>query len=169
MAGNLKNKLDIKEGGLRVVKPPKTKPYSDIDLNNWKLYSHIKTGTLWEFASREKNNGHSYDYHGNYIPQIATQLFERFTKKNDVVLDLFFGSGTSGIEALNMGRRCIGVELKEDMVEYVSQKFSKRELVSKMNIICADSASNTAREKVEARLEIMGKKSGAVSCFAPAV
>lgn len=158
MAGNLKNKLDIKEGGLRIVKPPKTKPYSDIDLNNWKLYSHIKTGTLWEFASREKNNGHSYDYHGNYIPQIATQLFERFTIKNDVVLDLFFGSGTSGIEALNMGRRCIGVELKEDMVEYVSQKFSKRELVSKMNIICADSASNTAREKVEARLEIMGKK-----------
>ena len=35
MAGNLKNKLDIKEGGLRIVKPPKTKPYSDIDLNNW--------------------------------------------------------------------------------------------------------------------------------------
>lgn len=160
MAGNLKSKVDIKEqGSLRVVKAPKTKPYSDIDLNNWKMYSHIKTGTLWEFASREKSNGHSYDYHGNYIPQIATQLFERFTKKDDVVLDLFFGSGTSGIEALNMGRRCIGVELKEDMVDYVSKKFSKRELVSKMNIICADSASEVAREKIEARLEIMGKKS----------
>lgn len=158
MAGNLKNKLDIKEGGLRVVKAPKTKPYSDIDLNNWKLYSHIKTGTLWEFASRDKTNGHSYDYHGNYIPQIATQLFERFTKKDDVVLDLFFGSGTSGIEALNMGRRCIGVELKQEMVDYVSAKFSKRELVSKMNIICADSASADAKEKVEARLEIMGQK-----------
>ena len=158
MAGNLKNKLEVKEGGLRVVKSPKTKPYSDIDLNNWKLYSHIKTGTLWEFASRDKTNGHSYDYHGNYIPQIATQLFERFTKKNDIVLDLFFGSGTSGIEALNMGRRCIGVELKQDMVDYVSTKFSKRELVSKMNIICADSASNVAKEKIEARLDVMGSK-----------
>lgn len=158
MAGNLKNKLEVKQGGLSVVKAPKTKPYNDIDLNNWKLYSHIKTGSLWEFSSRDKSNGHSYDYHGNYIPQIATQLFERFTKKNDVILDLFFGSGTSGIEALNMERRCIGVELKEEMVDYVSKKFTKRELVSKMNIICADSASLNAKEKIEARLEIMGKK-----------
>ena len=158
MAGNLKNKLEVKQGGLSVVKAPKTKPYNDIDLNNWKLYSHIKTGSLWEFSSRDKSNGHSYDYHGNYIPQIATQLFERFTKKNDVILDLFFGSGTSGIEALNMERRCIGVELKEDMVDYVSKKFTKRELVSKMNIICADSASLNAKEKIEVRLEIMGKK-----------
>ena len=157
MAGNLKTKSEQKEG-LRVVKPAKTTAFSDIDLNNWKMYSHIKTGSLWEFASRDKSNGHSYDYHGNYIPQIATQLFERFTKKDDIILDLFFGSGTSGIEALNMERRCIGVELKEDMVDYVSKKFTKRELVSKMNIICADSASKAAKEKIEARLEIMGKK-----------
>ncbi|GBF22963.1 restriction endonuclease subunit M, partial [Candidatus Gastranaerophilus sp. (ex Termes propinquus)] len=132
-------------------------PYNDIDLNNWKLYSHINTGTLWEFSSRERTNGHSYDYHGNYIPQIATQLFERFTKKGDVILDLFFGSGTSGIEALNMGRRCIGVELQEKMVDYVSSKFSARELVKDVNIICADSTSGAARVKIQDRLEIMGK------------
>ncbi len=147
-----------KAQGLRVVTAPKTKPYNDIDLNNWKLYSHIKTGSLWEFASRDKSNGHSYDYHGNYIPQIATQLFERFTKKNDIVLDMFFGSGTSAIEALNMERRCIGVELKQDMVDYVSKKFSKKELVTDVNIICGDSASETTKEKIKARLEIMGKE-----------
>ncbi len=145
---------------LRVVKAPKTKPYNDIDLNNWKVYSHIKTGTLWEFASRDKSNGHSYDYHGNYIPQIATQLFERYTKKNDVVLDLFFGSGTSAIEALNMERRCVGVELKQEMVDYVSGKFSKKELVTDVNIICGDSTTEETKEKVRARLEIMGKEQG---------
>ena len=69
---------------LEVVKPVKTKPYNDIDLNNWKLYENIKTGTWWEFSSRDKSRGHSYDYHGNYIPQIATQLFERYTKKDDI-------------------------------------------------------------------------------------
>ena len=90
-----------KQANLEVVKPIKTKPYNDIDLNNWKLYENVKTGTWWEFQSREKKNGHSYDYHGNYIPQIATQLFERYTKKGDVVLDLFFGSGTSGIDRIN--------------------------------------------------------------------
>ena len=104
MAKNVSKKSikTVENQGLRVVSTPKTKPYNDIDLNNWKLYSHIKTGSLWEFQSRDKSNGHSYDYHGNYIPQIATQLFERFTKKNDIILDLFFGSGTSAIEALNM-------------------------------------------------------------------
>ena len=106
-------KINVVKPDLRVVEKPKTTAYNDIDLNNWKLYSHIKTGSLWEFASRDKTNGHSYDYHGNFIPQIATQLFERFTKKNDIILDMSFGSGTSGIEALNMKRRCIGVELKQ--------------------------------------------------------
>lgn len=157
--GSLKSIKVAKQEGLRVVSTPKMKPYNDIDLNNWKLYSHINTGTLWEFSSREKTKGHSYDYHGNYIPQIATQLFERFTKKNDVVLDMFFGSGTSGIEALNMGRRCIGVELQEKMVEYVSEKFSQRELVKDVNIICENSADDMVRDKVRSRLEIMGQES----------
>lgn len=158
--GNLKRATAPSGEVLRVVEAqsvPKTKPYNEIDLNNWKLYPHIKTGTLWDFQSREKSNGHSYDYHGNYIPQIATQLFERFTKKKDIVLDLFFGSGTSGIEALNMQRRCIGVELQQKMVDYVSEKFSQKELVKNVNIICGDSASEVICEKIQDRLKIMGE------------
>ena len=153
-----KKKINEKKTALEVVKPVKTKPYNDIDLNNWKLYENVKTGTWWEFSSREKTGGHSYDYHGNYIPQIATQLLTRYTKKNDIVLDLFFGSGTTGIEAKNMQRRCIGVELKQDMVDYVSSKFSKKELVVDVNIIQGDSASLEIKEKIKARLDIMGRK-----------
>ena len=40
------------------------------------------------------------------------------------------GSGTSGIEAANMGRRCIGVELKDDLAEKVSEKFTPKQLVT---------------------------------------
>ena len=144
-----------KKADLQVVKPVKTTKYSDIDLNNWKAYDHVKTDTLWEFPSRLREGGHSNEYHGNYIPQIAQQLYERFTKKNDVVLDLFFGSGTSGIEAVNMGRRCIGVELKDELAESVSQKFTPKQLVTDVRIICADSASEEAKEKVQASLDIM--------------
>ena len=154
-----KNLKEKEKSNLSVVKPIKTKPYNDIDLNNWKMYPDIKTGTWWEFASREKTKGHSYDYHGNYIPQIATQLFERYTKKNDIVLDLFFGSGTSGIEARNMQRRCIGVELKQEMVDYVSKKFTNKELVVDVNIIQGDSANPKTKEKIKSRLDIMGANS----------
>lgn len=146
-----------KKVGLEVVKPVKTTKYSDINLNEWKNYDHIKTDTLWEFPARLKDGGHSNEYHGNYIPQIAQQLYERFTKKNDIVLDMFFGSGTSGIEALNMGRRCIGVELKDELAESVSEKFTPKQLVTDVNIICADSTTEIAKEKIRARLDIMGE------------
>ncbi len=144
---------------LKLVKEAEslTKPYSDINLKEWKNYNHILTDSLWEFTSREKKNGHKYDYHGNYIPQIAQQLFERFTKKDDIVLDLFFGSGTSGIEALNMNRRCIGVELKSDLVDYVKGKFTPKDLVTKINILNGDSASKSIQDRIKSRLEIMGK------------
>ncbi len=152
-----KVKIQEQKPDLRVVKKIKTKPYSDIDLNNWKEYSHIKTDTWWEFTSRDNTHGHSNEYHGNYIPQIAQQLYERFTQKNDIILDLFLGSGTSAIEALNMGRRCIGVELKPEQTEKVSAKFTDKELVTDVNLICADSTDIKVKDKIQARLDIMRK------------
>ena len=131
------------------------------------MYENIKTGTWWEFQSREKKNGHSYDYHGNYIPQIATQLLERYTKKDDIVLDLFLGSGTTAIEAKNLQRRCIGVELKQEMTDYVSAKFSPKDLVVNINIIQGDSASISIKEKIQTRLEIMGKTSAQLLILHP--
>ncbi|MFI3300796.1 MAG: DNA methyltransferase [Candidatus Gastranaerophilales bacterium] len=149
-----------KKADLQIVKENtvKTTKYSDINLNAWKDYDHVKTDTLWEFPNRSRENGHSNEYHGNYIPQIAQQLYERYTKKGDVVLDMFFGSGTSGIEAINMGRRCIGVELKAELAEEVSQKFSPKQLVTDVNIVCADSASELAKDKIQARLDILGEE-----------
>ena len=157
---NLKEKKSQSNASLKVVddREIKTTAYSDINLKQWKNYSHVKTDTLWEFPSRLKEGGHSNEYHGNYIPQIAQQIYERYTKKGDIVLDMFFGSGTSGIEAINMGRRCIGVELKEDLVESVSKKFTSKQLVTDVNIICSDSASLDAKQKIQARLDILGEK-----------
>ncbi len=143
---------------LRIAPKVKTKPYSDIDLNNWKEYSHIKTDTWWEFAQRDNTNGHSNDYHGNYIPQIAQQLYERFTQKGDIILDMFLGSGTSAIEAKHMNRRCIGVELKPEQVEIVKNKFSQKELVTDIRLICNDSADISVKEKIQANLDIMRKE-----------
>jgi len=141
--------------GLQIVHEvpkKKTRGYNDIDLNRWREYEHIETGTLWNFKTREKGNGHSYDYHGNYIPQLAHQLYTRFTKKGDVVLDMFLGSGTSAIEAVNMGRRCIGVEIKRDMVDYVEEKFSQEERNKMVKVINGDSSSGTITKHIKATL-----------------
>jgi len=121
-------------------KPPKTTAYSDIDLNRWRDYDHILTDSLWLFPHREKRGGHKLEYHGNFIPQIATQLFERYTKPDEIVLDMFLGAGTSALEAVNLSRRLVGVELKPDLVEYVRSKIPADLLDARIKILQGDSA-----------------------------
>jgi len=114
--------------------------YSDINLEQWRDYPDISTDSLWLYNSRERGQGHQLDYHGNCIPQILTQLLSRYTKVGDIVLDLFLGSGTTAIEAVNMGRRVIGVELQPKMTEYVGNKLKEQGKRSEAIIIEGDSS-----------------------------
>jgi hypothetical protein len=134
----------------------KKPPFSDIDLDRWKEYDEIYTDSLWMIDSRDKTGGHQLDYHGNYIPQIATQVFTRYTRQDDIVLDLFMGSGTSAIEALRMDRRCIGVEIKGDLVAYVRKKLPPEALGSQIRILQGDSTQRETAAQVRQALEAWG-------------
>lgn len=136
---------------------PKTPAYNDIDLNNWKEYEHIETGTLWNIPSRAKGAGHKLDYYGAYVPQIATQVFNRFTKEKDIVLDLFLGSGTTAVEAMNLNRRCVGVELKKDLVNYVQSKVYP-DLKDDIQLFCYDSSSEKLPQKLKSVFRSMGEE-----------
>jgi len=138
-------------------RPEKTKPWSDIDLNRWRDYEQVLTDSLWVFPSRASGEGHTLDYHGNFIPQIATQTFTRYTKTGEIVLDMFLGSGTSAIEALNLDRRCIGVELKPDLVEYVRAKVPPERLDNDVRLIRGDSTAQATVDAVHAALAAMGE------------
>ena len=144
-------KVQETKAPLKVVR--ETTAYNDIKLKDWRNYKHIETGTLWNFASRDNTNGHSYDYHGNYIPQIAQQLYERYTKSQDIILDMFLGSGTSAIEAVNMGRRCIGVEIQKKMCDYVADKFPREVLDKSVKIINGDSSTEEVKKHIFATLK----------------
>ena len=152
---NKKKKADLKSG-LRLIDgntARKTKSYNDIDLNNWKKYDNIETGTLWQFSTRTKTNGHKFDYHGNYIPQIAEQLYNRYTKPGDIVLDLFLGSGTSAIEAINLKRKCIGIEIKQDLSNKVRKELKEFDNDNLTEVICEDSTTAKAYTKVNDSLK----------------
>lgn len=96
--------------------------YNDLDLNHWKDYTNIYTDSLWIIEKRDNSGAHSGDYHGNFIPQIPHQLFTRYTKKGDWILDPFMGSGTTLIEAQRMGRNSIGIELQSSVVEEAAKR-----------------------------------------------
>lgn len=135
--------------------PPKHTPWSDLDLNRWREYEEIKTDSLWMYDSRASGDGHKLDYHGNYIPQLATQLLTRYSKKDDVVLDLFLGSGTTAIEAARLGRRCIGVELKPELVEYVRGKIKPELLDSRIQLLQGNSAAPETVQQIHETLGCM--------------
>ena len=136
-------------------KPPKTPPYSDIDLNRWREYDHVWTDSLWMIPSRDSSGGHQLDYHGNFVPQIATQTYLRYTREDDVVLDLFLGSGTSAIEAVQLNRRCVGVELKPELVETVRAKVPADLLDHRIHVLHGDSTTEETAARVRETLASM--------------
>lgn len=98
--------------------------YNDIDMNHWKDYSDIYTDSLWIIEKRDNSGAHDGSYHGNFVPQIPHQLFSRYTKKGEWILDPFMGSGTSLIEAQRMGRNSIGIELQEKVANEAAKRIS---------------------------------------------
>jgi hypothetical protein len=114
---------------------------NDLNLNRWKEYKDLITDSLWVLEKRERSGAHSAGYWGNFIPQIPNQLFRRYTKKGDWVLDPFLGSGTSLIECKRLGRNGIGVELRPEIAKTATRFIQKETdlFSSRSEIIIGDS------------------------------
>lgn len=56
--------------------------------------------------------------------ELARRCITCSTSKGDTVFDPFFGSGTTGLIAARLGRRCIGVELNPDYAEVARRRIA---------------------------------------------
>ena len=56
--------------------------------------------------------------------EIADYFIETFTKKGDIVLDCFMGTGTTGISCIKTGREFIGIELDKSYFETAKQRIN---------------------------------------------
>lgn len=95
--------------------------FNDLNLENWKELD-IDVNSLWIINERDKSGKHKNIYHGNFIPQIPNQLIRRFTKENELVLDVFLGSGTTLYEFESLNRKFIGLDINEKMIDYVNSQ-----------------------------------------------
>ena len=130
---------------------------NDLNLNNWQEYEDILTDSLWIIGARDKSGAHTGEYHGNFIPQIPNQLMRRFTRKGDVVLDTFLGSGTTLIECRRLGRNGIGIELVPEIARKAKNNISKEPQINGkvfIEIIRGDSTKEKARNTT---LEVLKK------------
>jgi len=124
---------------------------NDLNLKDWQEYQDIITDSLWIIGARDKSGAHTGEYHGNFIPQIPNQLMRRFTKKCDVILDTFLGSGTSLIECRRLGRNGIGIELVPEIAKEARDNIAKQPLLAGKvftDILISDSTKGKARDKV---------------------
>lgn len=79
----------------------------------------LEPTTVWSFPERGTWATHrsTATYRGNFAPQVARNLILRYSKKGEVVLDPFVGSGTTLVECEILGRKGIGVDINPAAVK----------------------------------------------------
>ncbi|MCL2063820.1 MAG: site-specific DNA-methyltransferase [Candidatus Cloacimonetes bacterium] len=60
-----------------------------------------------------------------YPEFIIQEIIKLLTKKNDIVLDPFLGSGTTAVVAKKLNRKYIGIEINPEFVEYAQKRIEE--------------------------------------------
>lgn len=94
-------------------------------------HHNTKSGKPWDPKDGMRNKrsvwyltpkGEKEEHFASYPPDLPRLCILAGSKEDDIVLDPFTGSGTTGVEALKLGRRFIGCELNPDFVKIIERK-----------------------------------------------
>ncbi len=69
-----------------------------------------------------KNPNHKNDHPTQKPVELYEYLIRTYTSANETVLDICMGSGTTGVAAINTGRRFIGIERESEYVDVAQRR-----------------------------------------------
>lgn len=81
-------------------------------------YTKRNKRDVWRIATRPYKEAHF----ATFPEQLIEPCILAGSRPNGIVLDPFFGSGTTGVVAEKFGRRYIGIELNEEYVELAKKR-----------------------------------------------
>ena len=87
---------------------------------------HLRT--TWEIPTepRKRYNG-ALDDHPAIMPAtLAQRCIEITSRRDDVVLDPYAGSGTTLLAPKYLGRRWVGIELKPAFIDLIKRRVSSK-------------------------------------------
>jgi len=141
----------------------KTASYSDkmLNIKLWEPENfNLETTTVWGFPDRGSWATHSGKYRGNWSPFIPRNVILRYSKKGEIVLDQFVGSGTTLVEAKLLNRKGIGVDINPEAVNLALHNVSfEREGCGEVEVHVGDARN----------LEFVGDESIDLICTHPIV
>jgi len=95
---------------------------------NMKAVGDIETGrnkrSVWKITTQPYKEAH-FAVFPEKLPEICIKAG---TSEGDIVLDPFFGSGTTGYVAQRLGRKWIGIELNEEYIKIAEKRFAQQEI-----------------------------------------
>ena len=80
--------------------------------------------SVWKINTKPYKEAHF----ATFPEELPTLCIKAGSRKNDIVLDPFFGSGTTGFVAQRLYRKWIGIELNPDYIKIANKRFVQQEL-----------------------------------------
>jgi len=75
---------------------------------------------VWDINTQAYKEAHF----ATFPPTLVEPCLALASKPGDLVLDPFIGSGTTGVVALKLDRRFVGIELNPDYVQIAEQRLN---------------------------------------------
>lgn len=85
---------------------------------------HTQMRSVWAISTPQSNE----KYYGKHPTQKPLALLERIisasTQQGELILDPFMGSGTTGVAAIKLNRRFVGIDIEQPYVELAEKRIS---------------------------------------------
>lgn len=87
--------------------------------------ANFKRGTLNNLWNIKRQRSVSNLHAVTFPEELSDLIIKNFTKKNEVILDLFSGTGTTGVSCIKYHRDYIGIELLQNYIDISIKRFNE--------------------------------------------